>query len=849
MKYIIIVIAFLSAQMCIYDACAENDFEEQKLVSFVKSAVEFAKYLPQETVYLHLDNNSYYYGDDVWFAGYVVAGESLRKTDLSKTLYVELLNQGGEMIDKRILEIDSFGQCSGSFTLSRLPFYSGFCEVRAYTKYMLNFGDDIVFSRVFPVFEKPEKYGDFKDRKLQQYWYRKYPEIRKRTEKEKPVNVKFYPEGGRYVIGIESRVAFEATDEYGNPVHLTGKIINSRKEELLQFKTIHDGRGVFNIIPTKDKLFAVVNSDGREYRFELPKPESQGFVMTAYNLTNRNSIEIAIAKNAETPSQTLGVAVLTRGNIQNLNLIDFSNQSYARFKINKTSLPEGVSRIIMFNEAGNILSDRLVFAGKNKTEGIKIKTGKESYSPFEKVEMELMTGDRTPFSISVRDAADDDVEYGQNIMTYLLLTSEVKGFVRNPEYYFEQENHDRELDLLLMIQGWRRYSWEQMTGARRFELKYKPEKGIALSGKAVSMARSKPQPDTGILCVVSKLKDGKKRDTVFDGAVFTDSAGCFEFTTQIEGKWDLAMSTWKNGKAKDYRIILDRQFSPPPREYIIAEMQVNIAEDLQKTKKSGTEDSNSTAVATADSPSEAAMTEKVHQMEAVTVKGKKKTKQHDIYNARRNAIAYYDVQQQEDRIKDSRVFPTGDLRRLLPEINRDFRYLPQKDIVVYKDGSSRGKPRPLFIVDYRQDHFDSISWNQQNFHNIKGVKSVFVSEDHAAILKYCDGANKDVTPGMYNCVVFIETRPGGLYRKEEGRGVRMTQIEGYTPPAKEFYSPDYSLVEQQKDDRRRTLYWHPAVIPDSTGTAKIHFFNNSICRKFKISAESVTSDGTVCVIK
>ncbi|MBO4945629.1 MAG: hypothetical protein J6C91_10310 [Muribaculaceae bacterium] len=70
---------------------------------------------------------------------------------LSSTLYVELLNPGGKVIEKKILRITD-GQCHGDFTINHQPFYSGFYEVRAYTRYMMNFGKDVAFSRIFPVF-------------------------------------------------------------------------------------------------------------------------------------------------------------------------------------------------------------------------------------------------------------------------------------------------------------------------------------------------------------------------------------------------------------------------------------------------------------------------------------------------------------------------------------------------------------------------------------------------------------------------------------------------------------------------------------------------------------------------
>ena len=126
----------------------------------------------------------YYQGDPVWFQCYVVTSELNRPSDLSKTLYVELLNPGGEVIAKRVLPVRN-GRCHGSFELTQLPFYSGFYEVRAYTKYMLNFGEEVIFSRVLPVFDKPRAAGDFKEKNIQRYAVYKYPQVRKKRLRRK----------------------------------------------------------------------------------------------------------------------------------------------------------------------------------------------------------------------------------------------------------------------------------------------------------------------------------------------------------------------------------------------------------------------------------------------------------------------------------------------------------------------------------------------------------------------------------------------------------------------------------------------------------------------------------------
>lgn len=45
------------------------------LESIIKQTI--ANSYPQEKVYLHLDNTSYMYGDDIWFSAYLVKSDSL----------------------------------------------------------------------------------------------------------------------------------------------------------------------------------------------------------------------------------------------------------------------------------------------------------------------------------------------------------------------------------------------------------------------------------------------------------------------------------------------------------------------------------------------------------------------------------------------------------------------------------------------------------------------------------------------------------------------------------------------------------------------------------------------------
>ena len=468
----------------------DTDSVANRLTEFVHVMNNFSKNIPQEKVYLHFDNTGYYQGDHIWFKCYVVTSGLHQASRLSKTLYVELLNPGGEVIDKQILKLEN-GQCHGDFTLNRIPFYSGFYEIRAYTKYMLNFGEDVIFSRMLPVFDKPKEEGNFQEKNMQKYIARTFPMIRTQPRKEKKVNLKFFPEGGNLVQDVASQVAFEATDEFGNPIDITGTVVNKAKEEISRFSTIHNGRGIFTYTPTgqeKDKEKAIVDFDGKKFQFDMPAALPQGFVLTVDNVSYPDSIEVAIRKQKDTPAEMLGMAVISRGRLRQFFLI--ADDESARFKFDKTGLPSGVAQIVLFNGNGKILCDRLLFTYKDELLKIKAETGKKTYQPHELVDMKFTVTDKdenpvqAPFSLSVKDGTDG-VEYKHNILTDLLLMSEIKGYVRDPSYYFEADDHAHRqtLDLLLMVQGWRRYSWPQMTGTEPFELKYLPEQGIETQGQ------------------------------------------------------------------------------------------------------------------------------------------------------------------------------------------------------------------------------------------------------------------------------------------------------------------------------------------------------------------------------
>jgi len=548
------------------------------------------------------------------------------------------------------------------------------------------------------------------------------------------------------------------------------------------------------------------------------------------------------------------------------------------FSIDKSRIPSGVSRIVLFDSKGEIFSDRLIFTGNDDFIAIKAKTGKATYRPHELVDMEIAIADRranpvqTSFSLSVRDGMSE-VENNHSILTDLLLMSEIKGYVHNPSWYFEcyddaakklqampQQNYRATcLDLLLMVQGWRRHSWKQLTGVDSLQINYLPEQGLETHGRIVSSVRQKPQPKVDVLLMLQKKDDGVEQGGSFFETFVSDNQGRFSFVSDVPGRWNMVLSVSEKGKKKDHRILLDRVFNPDPKRYRYTDLQVSIADNItdnlndQKILNDIGEDESAFFAAFRDSITRSGIDKSIVQLPEVEVKVKRRTKEQDIFRTRSTSIAYYDVDEEMNNIYDRGKYVGNDIHEMLKLTNKNFSTINHKgtELLVYK-----GKVRSLslFIINYNQ----VFPWNEIEYFKYKNIrlneiKSIYINENPSVKCQYANLELQTISTceeidRIFSCVVFIETYTERQIPVEGAKGVRKTWLEGYSP-VKEFYSPNYSELPPDPNDYRRTLYWNPMVTTDESGKAKIHFYNNSRCTNFSISAETVTSQVTIGVNK
>lgn len=560
-----------------------------------KRALQVGRVMQQERVYLHFDNSAYYLGETMWFKAYMSYGTNDRVTTPSKVLYVELVAPEGYVVETKKYKIDENGCCNGEFELNPL-LLSGYYEVRAYTRYMLNWGREAVFSRVFPIFDKVN--GDNWDFKNMLDRKRGFMRDGKWISAELPdAELKFYPEGGHLVDGLKSKVAYELRGLDGE--FLKKEItIYAGKNILLTTTPTHYGKGFFEITPQADvkytaKVTAVNKKEkSKTFEFKLPEVEEEGVTITAQE--SADSISFTI-NNKFKESEEYAFSILYRGAMGYYKKIA-PDESIKTFTLGKKELPEGVNKAIVFN--GNTpLAERCFFImhdsiqkSDRSTVKLIVKGNNEtldelSLAPYEKINLNIAREDGKPIpananlSLAVSDAAGHvETSWDYNIYTYLLLGSELKGYIPNAAQYFDDSNTKRkeQLDLIMLTNGWTAYDWSKLTQLRLD--KVQPiERGITLKGTFFRKNRGSAMGNIDVINLIPQKNNLTQLLISYDGnetssySFRTDSIGEFIVETKdFYGKRIAALQPQTTIRQSDnirYAFALDRYFSPDFRLY------------------------------------------------------------------------------------------------------------------------------------------------------------------------------------------------------------------------------------------------------------------------------------------
>lgn len=753
---------------------------------------------PVEKVYLHFDKPYYAAGDTIYFKGYITLGERHNLSVLSGVLHVDLVNTANK-IDKSIkLQIVN-GVTWGDFALAdSLP--AGNYHVRAYTQWMRNEGPDAFFEKTIPV-------GNIHPKKVAESLVAKIAQ-------NKP-DVQFFPEGGELVAGIPTRIAFKAIGSNGLGIGVSGKITDEAGQVVAKLASSHAGMGNFYLTPELNKVYTahLIFADGNKIDFQLPSAMNSGISMSVNNdSVQKATIKIAANKSYFDANKGKAYSVLIwsggYSTIVNCRL----DSAVIAMDIIKRRLFTGVTRITLLSENLQPLCERLIFIQNFDQMAIDLHPDKEHYKTRDKVAIRILAKTRADsatighFSVSVTDknkVKQDDADQ-TSILSNLLLTSDLKGYVEQPNYYFSDSVQARQkaLDLVMLTHGYRHFAWKQVLDSANIAIKYPVETGLTIQGTAENLLGN-PIAKARVTLLSSQNKrfisdtaDDKGRFR-FGNLLFADSAKFILQAVNASGKnstklfYQDELPAPKVGIAPSAQLQNDNLMSTyldnnrKEQEINLKYLPLN-SRVLKEVKIRAVKDENNYPSSSLLGPGHADQV--MHAEEIDKIEGPLSTR----LNGRLRGVIFY-----------------GNLPFLPP-------------------GMAQGSM--LIIVDgVKAQSIDAINPND--------VETVEVLRFGSTAIYGMEGGNG---------VLVITSKQGkGLQIKDiASLGILPITVKGFYR-AREFYAPKYeaNLPPNPRPDLRSTIYWNPAVITDKDGNANFEFYSADAPGTYRVVVEGIDNKG------
>ncbi len=761
---------------------------------------------PIEKIYLQLDRDNYIAGETIWFKAYHYADFLPGKN--TTTIFIELLDPSSGLIEQRTAPVFA-GTAHGQFELpATLP--GGIYFLRAYSPTMLNY--DAEFAYIRRVFISGKKAGTVT------------------TQKTASTRIEFFPEGGNFVTGLSNTIAYKATSETGLPVTVSGLVKNEAGETVAEFSSYHDGMGFFDLLPKeRDTYYAILNGDPAAKKYMLPPQSAKGVVLRLISSGKTKSFEIL----QHTGDPAFEVAYMI-GQMQHNTAFKTSSlekKNRLTGNIQTDDFPSGILHVTAFNKDGIPLAERLTFVNNREyiQEGeLTVDTLDFSEKGKNVFTLSLKDTVQGSFSMAVTDAAFEYLpRRTENILSGLLITGDIRGYVHDPAYYFSSDTDTvaNALDLVMMTNGWRRFKWTTIINNLPAAAPvYKDPGYITLTGKVNLEGTRKPFADKELLTLIitadssrtmQMIRTNAKGQYRLDSLIFFDKANIFINDPKRKGRKFIDVFGEEQLLNKPYVLprINTSNYPLPATIYTTAKQKLLDNEYDAITKANGL------------------------LLTGITVQSRPKTKQEEF---------------EEKNV--SALFTGGEIRSL----------------------SLLGKPTVGYanILDYLQARLPGLEVRKENYGAYSvymRLNSSFTSNPVPTI--FLDEALSDVSmlatiPAEQIALVkmyshFVGAPGGGIggvlavYTKKAA-DLKMDipstgdvlKYKGYSV-LKEFYSPDYSVdTLKNADDKRITLLWNPDIwVSDINPKIPVSFYNSDRARQFKIVVEGMSSTGKMLFIE
>ena len=708
------------------------------------------------------------------------------------------------------------------------------------------------------------------------------------------LDIQLLPEGGNLIAGFKSRVAIKVLDEFGKPADISGQIVNKNGEVISRFETFHQGMGAFEFVPQKEEKYDLIVLKPKGIDQKWPLPESAGDKIGIYVNTD-NPEKILIDLFSPSPQQIQLIA-------QQKSKLFFNQKIEAhkgvnKLEINTKNLPAGVVQLTVFDQNRLPHAERLVFAGKDRTLKATIKTNKEVYQPRDMVSFDITVTDNSDnpvqgnFSLSVVDDkqhiyADDKQD---DIKSCLLMSSELKGEIYEPAFYFnpQETKAAKALDYVMLTQGWRRFDWKEV-----LKEKASPDFDFPQDNKEICgylKIDGKLAKNQQVYLSKAKARYSKKKA---DATTITDENGFFKFdsvtstpvylSANFHGEYkSIYISDYSKTGVKKEKIFRYANWSESTFSLNYEDKKQNVAlkglvldknsnnvlpfanimvirkGNLYISTQSDKEGKFSFATLPSDiddlqisyigmkvlhikNPEikpdktiyiEADLIAEPGVLDAV---GSRSIIYNDTVSGKELTSVFEKKVPTETKIED----PEPEDSDLVVSDDKDYSYA-DKEIENFSDVEMN----ELVAANLRMENSEIKSSKKE--YNKQNLSSILISEETEDLLvsnRYNISSGEFEDYGNENSLTYAWSV------NNEKSGLFISQIEPqrvYYNPLRAFPLPDYSKNKnpQQRTDFRKTIYWNPDIKTNDKGKAAVSFYNSDEVSTFRTIMEGNSVNG------
>jgi hypothetical protein len=772
---------------------------------------------PQEKLYLQFDRPYYNPGETIWFKAYLTSDNL--PSNISKTVYAELIDAKGKIVARKIMPVIQSG-ASSSFDLPD-SMNNTIVYVRAYTAWMLNFDSSLLYVKPIRIINTVHTI--------------------KKNSVATLFNLQFFPEGGDLVSGLSSRIAFKANDQYGVPFAVNGMILDDNGKQITHFSSTHDGMGFFYFTPLASTKYRAVWKDkkGQTHETLLPDTKKDGITLYAENVNNNINYTLTRQDSATTDATSYYVVAQMQQQLVYSAVVNMNKKTSITAPIPTDSLTDGIIQVTVFNSNKIPVAERILFINRGNyyfTTDLHAVEKNITKRGHNTLQIDVGGSLLSNLSIAVTDETlnPDQPDKEENIFSRLLLTSDIRGFVYNPDYYFSNDDDSvkQQLDLVMMTNGWRRFKWEDLLANKWPRRNYLPEHYLSVKGGVYGLTKNSlyGQELTGVL----KTKGGGSqilslpinREGAFkkDGIYFFDTAKLYyQLNNDKDKRLTSTASFLFEGSFIKEPMLFASTFNP----------DFAIEPDTSTAKKNKL---------IASLLKQELGNVKIKTLKEITV----------------TTVRQKTLQEKMDEEYTSGFFSGGDEMSFINQDNEFEKSAP--DVLTYLQGrvaglqvssmgpdasvTWRGSPTSLYLNQMATDANQLKAISLSDVAMVKVFRPPFLGDFGTPTISTNSTSG---TPNVSNTsgaggAIAVYTK-NGKEVSSSAKGLDYATINGYSA-IKQFYSPDYSTDPTSMNDYRTTLYWNPFLLMDKNiRRIMIPFFNSDNCKRIKVVIEGINEAG------